>query len=175
MMAQAISSAPTCRGSTLTCVHGGTRRDAKLAEGVGMDIAATARIDRPVADVWRWYAVDHERNHPRWDPDMKLEQVTPEHIGLGTRIRRRNTRWGTPIEGEMEITEWVPERVLGTHIQDANMEIDGRATFERVSPGETLLTITIDVPGLDASKADVMRERMKRTADTIKSLVESEV
>jgi polyketide cyclase/dehydrase/lipid transport protein len=139
-----------------------------------MDISASARIHRPVADVWRWYAVDHVRNHPRWDPDMTLDQVTPGPLGPGARIRRRNTRWGTPIEGEMEITEWQPERLLGTHIRDANMEIGGLATLEPVSPNETLLTITIDVPGLDAAKAAVMRERMHRTADNIKRLIESD-
>lgn len=139
-----------------------------------MKITATTRIDRPVADVWRWYAVEHVRNHPRWDPDMELEQVTAGPIGLGTRIRRRNTRWGAPVEGEMEITEWDPERVLGTHIRDANMEIVGRATLESASAHETLLTIGIDVPGLDDSRAAVMRERLNRTVDSIKTLVEAE-
>ena len=140
-----------------------------------MEIAAAVRIDRPIADVWRWYAMDHVPNHPRWDPDTQLEQLTPGPIQLGTRIRRRNTRWGTPVEGEMEITEWEPERVLGTHIRDANMEIHGRATFQSLSQRETLLTVEIEVPGLDDAKADVMRERMSRTAENIKQLVEAEV
>jgi hypothetical protein len=140
-----------------------------------MEISATARIDRPVADVWRWYAVDHVRNHPRWDPDMRLEQITPGPLGLGTRIRRTNTRWGTPVEGEMEIDQWEPERVLGTHIKDANMEILGRARLEPISASRTDLTITIEVPGLDDSRAEVMRERMNRTADNIKRLIEAEV
>jgi Polyketide cyclase / dehydrase and lipid transport len=139
-----------------------------------MEISVATTIDRPIADVWRWYAVDHVRNHPRWDPDMHLEPITPGPLGLGSRIRRRNTRWGAPVEGEMEITEWEPERALGTHIRDANMEITGRATMEPVSTGQTALTIAIDVPRLDDSIADVMRERMNRTAETIKELVESE-
>jgi len=140
-----------------------------------MQISASARIHRPAAAVWRWYAVDHVRNHPRWDPDMTLDQITPGPLGPGTRIRRRNTRWGNPIDGEMEITDWQPERLLGTHIRDANMEIDGLATLEPSSPDVTVLTITIDVPGLDAAKADVMRERMNRTAENIRTLIESEV
>jgi polyketide cyclase/dehydrase/lipid transport protein len=140
-----------------------------------MKISATARIDRPLADVWRWYAVDHVRNHPRWDPDMELEQLTPGPIGPGTRIRRRNTRWGMPVDGEMEITEWEPERVLGTLIRDANMEILGRAALKPLSATETRITIEIDVPALDHSKAAVMRERLDRTVENIKSLVESEI
>jgi len=140
-----------------------------------MEISATTRINRPVADVWRWYAVEHVRNHPRWDPDMELEQLTPGPMGVGTRIRRRNTRWGAPVDGEMEIIQWEPERVLATHIRDANMEILGRANLESVAVAETMLTIGIVVPGLDDSKAEVMRERLGRTVESIKSLVESEV
>jgi hypothetical protein len=139
-----------------------------------MNISAAARIDRPVGDVWRWYAVQHVSNHPRWDPDMQLQQLTPGPMGLGTRIRRRNTRWGAPIDGEMEITEWVPERVLGTRIVDANMAIDGRATLEPLSAASTRLTIAIDVPGLDHSKGEVMRERLQRTVENIKALIEAE-
>lgn len=140
-----------------------------------MEISATTRINRPLADVWRWYAVEHVRNHPRWDPDMELEQLTPGPMGVGTRIRRRNTRWGAPVDGEMEIIEWEPERVVATHIRDANMEILGRATLESVAAADTILTIGIDIPGLDDSKANVMRERLHRTVERIKSLVESEV
>jgi hypothetical protein len=106
---------------------------------------------------------------------MQMQQLTPGRLGLGTRIRRRNTRWGAPVEGEMEITEWVPERTLGTHIRDVNMEILGRATFESAHAGQTVLTILIEVPGLDDSKADVMRERLNRTGGNIKALVESEI
>jgi hypothetical protein len=140
-----------------------------------VQISATATIDRPPADVWRWYAVEHVSNHPRWDPDMQLEQLTPGPIGPGTRIRRRNTRWGTPVDGTMEVTEWQPERLLGTHIEDANMAIDGRAILEPVAPGRTALTIALDIADLDEAKADVMRERLSRTAQNIKTLVESEI
>jgi hypothetical protein len=40
-------------------------------------------IDRPVADVFRFYAADHVRNHQRWDPDMELVQVSDGPIGGG--------------------------------------------------------------------------------------------
>lgn len=84
-----------------------------------MQIEASTTIDRPISDVWRWYAVEHVRNHPRWDPDMHLEQISDGPIGLGTKIRRRNVRWGEPIEGEMEIVEWEEERAFAVSIQDA--------------------------------------------------------
>ena len=139
-----------------------------------MELSVSARIGRAVADVWRWYAEDHVRNHPRWDPDMQLTQVSPGPLRLGSVVHRRNTRWGAPVEGEMEITEWEPGVALGTNIRDANMEMDGRVRFESTSSGETLLTISAKIPGLDDARAAVLHERMDRTIANIKALVEAE-
>jgi hypothetical protein len=60
-------------------------------------------IDRPLADVFRFYAQDHVRNHPHWDPDIELEQQTSGYMCVGTIINRRNrggetlNRWGESI------------------------------------------------------------------------------
>jgi hypothetical protein len=85
-------------------------------------------VDRAVADVWRFYAVEHVRNHPRWDPDMKLEQITEGPIGLGTVIRRRNTHFDTPVEGTMEVVEFDPERVIASVIHDGPVETRSSAS-----------------------------------------------
>ena len=65
-------------------------------------------IDRPVAAVFKFYADDHVRNHPRWDPDIDLWRDSDEPMGLGTIIHRRNSRSGTPVEGTMEVVEYEP-------------------------------------------------------------------
>ena len=111
-----------------------------------MIIRVSTVIDRPVAGVWRWYAVEHVRNHPRWDPDMELDQISEGAIGLGTRIRRRNRHFGEPIVGEMEIVEWEPEHVMGARIHDANGDTTGRVTFESLGPSMTRLTIEAGFP-----------------------------
>jgi hypothetical protein len=69
-------------------------------------VEVSQTIDRPVATVFGFYAHDHVRNHPRWDPKMELEQVTDGPIGVGTVIRRRNTHFGDPVDGTMEVTEF---------------------------------------------------------------------
>jgi len=140
-----------------------------------MEIRKTNTIDRPIADVWRWYAVEHVRNHPRWDPNMELEQISDGPIGLGTKIRRRNTRWGTPIDGEMEIVEWEPERVMAVVIHDANMEMHGRVTFEAEGLGKTHITITTDIPGLDESKGEFLSTMMDRAIGNVKELAEGDL
>ncbi len=43
-------------------------------------------IDRPIADVFHFFAHEHVRNHPRWDPDIKLKQVSDGPIAVGTII-----------------------------------------------------------------------------------------
>lgn len=139
-----------------------------------MEISAETILDRPVADVWRWYAVEHVRNHPRWDRDMELQQLSDGPMGLGTRIRRRNVRWGTPVEGEMEVVEWEPERTFGLLIRDANMEMHGRAMFEPLGPDRTRLRVITDIPGLDETKADFLSSMMERSIGNVKSLLESE-
>jgi hypothetical protein len=140
-----------------------------------MKITVSTLIDRPVAGVWRWYAVEHVRNHPRWDPDMELEQISDGPIGLGTRIRRRNRHFGEPIEGEMEIVEWEPERAMGAQNHDANAETRGRVTFEALGPSRTRLTIEADFPNLDSSKVDQLRPLIERTASNVRQLVETDL
>ncbi|HEX6207974.1 MAG TPA: SRPBCC family protein, partial [Actinomycetota bacterium] len=111
----------------------------------------------------------------RWDPDMELEQISEGPMTLGTRIRRRNVRWGDPVEGEMEVVEWEPERSVGFHIRDANMEMRGRAAFQDDGPGRTLLTVLTDVPELDESKASFLRSMMERSLANVKRLAESDI
>jgi hypothetical protein len=82
-------------------------------------------IDRPPADVFRFYAVNHVQNHPRWDLDMELEQLTDGPIGVGTVIRRRHTHDGELIEGSMEVVEYEPDRAFGVVIHDGPVEALG--------------------------------------------------
>lgn len=63
-----------------------------------MELEVTIVIDRPVSLVWDFYAVHHVENHPRWDPDIELENATEGPIGVATVIRRRSTRFETPGE-----------------------------------------------------------------------------
>ena len=47
-----------------------------------MKITVSTVSDRRLAGVWRWYAIEHVRNHPRWDPDMELEQISEARSAL---------------------------------------------------------------------------------------------
>jgi hypothetical protein len=141
---------------------------------MAVKVDLSEEIERPVEVVFRWYAADHVRNHPRWDPNIELWLDSDAPIGLGTIIRRRNSRSGTPVEGTMEVVEYQPNQVMGTLTHDGPIEIRGRATFESLGPGLTKLTLTADIPGLDESVQTPMTEAVKGSLRNIKELIEGE-
>ena len=138
-------------------------------------IEVSQEIDRPVPVVFKFFADDHVRNHPRWDPAIELWRDSDEPIGLGTIIQRRNSRGygGTPVEGTIEIVEYEPNRAFGAVIREGGMEVHGRTTFEEVSEGRTRITVTAEMP-IDESMKDPMTGMIQESHRTIKELIEAE-
>ena len=141
-----------------------------------MRVEVSVIIDRPVSTVFRFYAHEHVRNHPRWDPMMELEQISDGPIGVGTVIRRRNTHFGDPIEGTMEVTEFDENHAMGAVIHDGDTETFGRMVCEPLSSNQTRMVITADMPWLDDPDASskLVGVIQQGTADRIKELIESE-
>jgi len=142
---------------------------------MSLAIRVSEVIDRPVAEVFRVHALEHVKNHPRWDPYMHLEQVSDGPIGAGTLIKRVNSRSGSPVEGTMEIVEFEPTQAMGMVIHDGPLEMKGRATYEPFSGDRTTLTLDIEFPGMDASMdASLLTNQMQRALRNIKQFIESE-
>lgn len=129
-------------------------------------------IDRPVSDVFEFMAEQHIQNHPRWDPNITLERESEGPIGVGTVIRRRNTRYEEPVEGTIEVTEFEPNALFGSVIREGGIEMSGQITFEEVGPSQTKVTRSATIPA--SIDEDLIQREMKRTARTIEELVESE-
>jgi hypothetical protein len=127
-------------------------------------------IDRPVADVFRFIATEHVRNHPRWDPVMQLEQLSPGPIGVGTVIRRRHTHYGDPTEGTMEIVEYEQDRTFSMVIRDGPVEMRSRMRFEPEGEGRTRLTGSLDIPSamepIDPAPIQASLREMKRLIES---------
>ena len=133
-------------------------------------------IDRPVSKVFYFMATEHVRNHPRWDDDIELEQVSEGPIGVGTLIRRRNIRSGTAVDGTMEVVEFEPDRAFGVIIHDGPMEIRSRITFEAVGDDQTKVTTHVELPGMDASMdKGFLMSRLERSARHRRELMEAEI
>lgn len=131
-------------------------------------------INRPLGEVFHFFAVEQVRNHPRWDPDMHLEQVSEGPIGVGTIIHRRITRGGTLVEGTMEIVEFEPDRAFGVVIHDGPTETRGRTTFKSESPERTSLTFNVEFRDVEESQRSFITPLMERSLRNIKQLIESE-
>jgi len=143
---------------------------------MALQLQASQVIERPVDKVFRFYAVEHVRNHPRWDPDIELWLESDDPIGVGTIIHRRNSRSGKPVEGTMEVVEFEPNRVIEMVIHDGPVEMRGRTVFEAISDNQTKITTVIDLPGMDASMDKTfLNSRLERSGQNMKQLIESEM
>lgn len=135
-------------------------------------VTASGVVELPVADVFTFFAKNHHRNHPRWDPDMQMELETEGPIGVGTLIRRHNTRYEEPVEGTMEITEFEENESFRGVIREGGFEMWGGATFEGLGPNETKLTIETTVP--ESIDPEMIQNLMQRSVQNIKHLAESD-
>ena len=133
-------------------------------------------IERPVAAVFRFYADEHVRNHPRWNPEIELDLDSKGSIGVGTIMRRRNRMSGALVEGTMEVLRFERDRAMDVVVREGSLEYRGAATFESLAPDRTRLTIGADMPWIpEGSDVSSIRTLMERSVQKTKTLVESEV
>lgn len=133
-------------------------------------------IDWPIDKVFHFYAVEHVRNHPRWDSDIELWLDSDAPIGIGTAIHRRNKRSGTPVEGTMKVVEFEPNRVLAMEVHDGPEIMYGRTTFEAINENQTKITTIIDIPWMDENADKTfLNNRLAQVSQIRKQLMESEL
>jgi uncharacterized protein YndB with AHSA1/START domain len=133
-------------------------------------------IDRPIEKVFHFYAVEHVRNHPRWDSDIELWLDSEEPLRVGTIIRRRNKRGGKTVEGTMKVVEFEPNRMLAMEIHDGPAIMHGRTTFEALNENQTKITTVIDIPWMDENTDKTfLNNRLAQVSQIRKQLMESEI
>ncbi len=130
-------------------------------------------VDRPVAEVFEFYADDHVKNHPRWDPDIELWLDEDVPMGVGTVIRRRNSRSGSPVEGTMEVVEYEPNHSFAVLTRDGDMEMWGRATFHDLGDGRTRLNLVVDMP-IDETMKEHIAGLLQGSLQRIKQILGGE-
>lgn len=136
-----------------------------------MKLELSQLIARPPAEVFRFIATNHVRNHPRWDPKMELHQMTDGPMGVGTVIHRRHTHAGFPQEGTMEVVEFSPSRAFGMVIRDGPVEMHSSMTFEPHGSHATRITASLDIPSMSEPMDPAPIEHSMRR---MKELIESE-
>ena len=138
-----------------------------------MRLQASGDIDRPVAEVFRFYADGHVDNHPRWDPDVKLTTTDDGPLGVGSVIKRHITRLGQDVHGEMTVTEFERDHAFAVEIRDGPVPMTGRTTFAPQGDG-TRLVVSVDAPMIEDPKmGEAIAGLMQRSVDNIKRLLEA--
>ena len=136
-----------------------------------MRVELSETINRPVSEVFAFYADDHLQNHPRWDPEMELSLATDGEVGIGTVFNRRNTHYGEPVEGSMTVIEFERDQLFELGVDDGFVQFFARLTFEAVGESATKVSAVVDVPDMpesaDASLLTNVTERMLNTEDLI--------
>jgi len=132
---------------------------------------ASGIIERPVAEVFHFHAVEHIQNHPRWDPNMQLEDLTDGPMGVGKMIKRINSRSGKPVEGTMEVVEFEPDHAVTMIIHDGPVKVIARATYEAEGKDRTRLTMKIEFPDLDEMDTDMLVSGMQQSIQNINQLL----
>lgn len=139
-----------------------------------MRVEMSQVINYPVSDVFRFYADDHLKNHPRWDHEMQLSPTTDGEVGIGTVLDRRHTDYGEPVEGSMTVTEFERDHVFGFSIDDGQREFYGRLGFEPVEESATRVSSLVDVPGMpDMADDSILRSITGSWLDNTEVLLSS--
>jgi len=123
---------------------------------------------------FRFYAVNHVKNHPRWDPNMQLEDLTEGPMGVGKKIKRINSRSGKPVEGTMDVVEFEPDHAVTMLIHDGPVKMIARATYLAESDDRTLLTMKVEFPDLDEMDTNMLVSAMQDSLRNINQLLTSE-
>ncbi len=144
-----------------------------------MRIRETATIDRPAADTFRFVAVDHFTNHPRWDPSIEsIEPLTPGPIALGSRAKVRRRR-GSPDE-VLEVTEFVPPGRFATRDNIGPFLLTVTCDVASLTPDRSSITLTADTDVRGPMRfvapllRPVFRRQMRRSLRRIREMVEAE-
>lgn len=132
---------------------------------------ATGIINHPVSRVFQFHAVEHVQNHPRWDANILLDDLTEGPMRVGKKIKRVNSRSGKPVEGTMEVTEFEPDKAITMLIHDGPVNMIARATYEAEGDDQTRLTTKIEFPEIDEMDTEMLVSEMQKSIRNINQLL----
>ncbi|HEX9038527.1 MAG TPA: SRPBCC family protein [Ktedonobacterales bacterium] len=103
-------------------------------------------INRPVEEVFAF--VGNPENYPKWfsgSREVKITSAGP--IGVGTTFRTVISLLGRRIEGDIEFTEYEPNRSFTEKTTSGPFPVESRVTFERVEGGTRITDTQLAEPG----------------------------
>jgi len=142
-------------------------------------------IRRPVEEVFEYVA--DERNEPNFNSRMsRVELLTPEPIGVGSRFAIEMTMMRRVFDGTVEFTAFDPPRLLGSTSRSLPQGGKGRSlltagslTFDRVAEGTRMRwSWQVEVPATMKPLAPLVawmgRRQERRVWGSLKQLLEEQ-
>ncbi len=139
------------------------------------DVSTT--IKRPIEDVWA--VISNVENNPKWSSfALEAKQTSPGPTGVGTTARFVGKFLGRRMESESVITEFEPNRRLGSKNKSGPFPLKGSTALEQID-GSTRVTGTIEgEPGGFFKLAEPLvitmaKRSLKGDLDNLKDLMEA--
>jgi carbon monoxide dehydrogenase subunit G len=98
-----------------------------------MELEINIVINRPVEDVFA--LLSNPENDHKWRSGIEVKKTSEGPYGVGTTFRSVVTALGRRIEGEIEYTEYEPNRSLATKSKSGPIPVESQWTFKRVEGG----------------------------------------
>ena len=102
-------------------------------------------INRPVEEVFAF--LSNPENDPKWRSGIEVKKTSEGPIGVGATYRTVVTALGRRIEGEIEFTEYEPNRGYAVKSKSGPFPVENGVTFERVEGGTRVTLTTVAEPG----------------------------
>jgi len=156
-----------------------TQLGATGGECIVAKIEASAMVERPTDEVWR-FVIDFP-NAPKVDPDLLECKVTSEgQLGVGTTLQSRRTTRGARL-AVFRVTEYEPGRKLTAEVTSPKMMKGSRntTTLENAE-GKTKLNVAWDMKlnGFYSLLGPLLARSTKKLCETqvgnLKRILESE-
>jgi uncharacterized protein YndB with AHSA1/START domain len=114
-----------------------------------VEVQKWTEIAQPPAEVYRFIATEHGRNHPRWDSGaVEMTQLDAGPVAVGTRFDYKRKMLGRIQMLELVVTEMEPDRKLAFRIEGP-MRARVTYTLEPGAPSSTVVHFlgVFEVPG----------------------------
>jgi len=142
-----------------------------------LKIEISAVVNRPVEEVFS--VASNPEDGPKWSPGLVEVKKTSEGlIGVGSTYRLVRMFLGQRIEGDVELTEYEPNRKFTQDSKSRPFPVEAQWTFDAVEGGTRVSVVLEAEPGGFFKLAEpLLRSFTKRTMETelanLKDLMEA--
>jgi len=130
---------------------------------VKIRVQEQTEIQRPPADVYRFIATEHGRNHPRWDPRaVEFMQLDAGPVAVRTRFSYKRKVLGRLQTLQLVVTDMEPNRVFAFRVT-GSMQAQIRYVLDSTADPRT--TVVQGVADFEVSGPQLLAPLVKMLVD----------